>query len=57
MVNGMVNLTSSNVGFIENTGICGGAISLMGASTIPTEPNNYELVNNTAEFFKEEIYI
>ena len=46
--NGILNFTRSDMYFINNTGHQGGALSLVGSSTIIVGPNNYEFINNTA---------
>lgn len=49
IVNGNIDMSQSNVTFISNTGVKGGAIALIGVSSIIIGPGKYyEYVNNTA---------
>ena len=48
VVNGVVNFQKSSAIFENNTGIQGGAISLIGSSTIVMGPCAYQFINNTA---------
>ena len=47
-VNGIVNVVNSDMSFVNNSGIQGGAISLVGTSTLNVGRKNYEFINNTA---------
>ena len=57
LVNGVANFTNSNVSFINNTGLQGGAVSLIGSSMMFVGPNSYEFINNTAAHKGGAIYI
>ena len=57
IVNGLVNCTCSKMKFIGNTGIHGGAIALVGSSTMIVGPNTYEFINNTAIHQGGAIYV
>ena len=49
IVSGNINMSQSNVNFFNNSGIKGGAVSLIGASSMIVGPNRtYKFVNNTA---------
>ena len=57
IVNGVANFTNSNASFINNTGLEGGAMALIGSSLMTVGPNSYEFVNNTAANKGGAIYI
>ena len=58
IVNGIVNTTSSGLRFINNTGINGGAMALIGASRIILgQKYSYEFINNTAFHRGGAIYV
>ena len=57
IVNGIVNTTSSDLSFINNTGINGGAMALTGTSRIILGQNKYEFSNNTAFHRGGAIYV
>ena len=57
IVNGLINCTNSNVTFIQNIGLQGGAIALIGSSTMIVGPNLYEFINNTAIHQGGAIYV
>ena len=57
MVNGVANFTNSNASFINNTGLQGGAVSLIGSSLMIVGPNSYNFVNNTAAHKGGAIYV
>ena len=49
VVNGNINMSQSNVNFLGNNGIQGGAIALIGYSSMIVGPNRrYKFINNTA---------
>ena len=48
IVNGIINFQNSSVSFINNTGLQGGAVALIGSSIMIVGRNNYEFINNTA---------
>ena len=57
IVNGIVNFTNSNVTFENNMGIRGGAIALIGTSSIIVGPSKkYLFINNTAHYQGGAIY-
>ena len=57
VVNGIVNLTTSELSFINNSGINGGAVALIGTSKIILGQNRYEFINNTALHRGGAIYV
>ena len=48
IVNGNLNVSQSSVDFIDNRGIQGGAVALIGQSSMIIGPNSYTFKNNTA---------
>ena len=50
-VNGIVNFQNSSVSFINNTGFQGGAVALIGSSTMIVGPNNYDFIGNKAIYY------
>ena len=56
-VNGVVNFTKSSASFISNTGLQGGAIALIGSSTMIVGPNNYEFIDNTALYQGGAVFV
>ena len=49
IVNGNINMSQSSITFFNNFGIQGGAVALIGESSIIVGPNRtYEFINNTA---------
>ena len=56
IVNGIVNAINSNMDFINNTGLNGGAIALIGVSSFQVGPNRYNFENNTAVYKGGAIY-
>ena len=56
-VNGIVNFTSSHASFINNIGINGGALGLIGASIVIFGPKNYNFGNNTAFYQGGAVYV
>lgn len=56
-INSMVDCRNSSMTFINNTGLQGGALALIGSSTITVGPNNYEFTNNTAIHQGGAIYV
>ena len=56
-VNGIVNFTNSNVSFVNNSGLNGGAVGLTGSSTMFMGPNTYEFINNLALYRGGAIYV
>ena len=57
IINGIIDCRNSNMSFVNNTGLQGGAVALIGSSTITVGPNNYEFINNTAIHQGGAIYI
>ena len=57
IVNGIVNFTTSELNFINNSGIIGGAMALIGTSKIILGQNEYEFINNTALHQGGAIYV
>ena len=57
IVNGIINCVNSSMSFINNTGIQGGAMALIGSSMITVGPNEYEFINNSARYQGGAIYI
>ena len=57
IVNGVVNFTNSNASFINNTGLQGGAVALIGSSLMIVGPNSYQFVNNTTGQKGGAIYV
>ena len=57
-VNGVMDFQNSSVSFINNTGLQGGAVALIGLAKIIMGPNNtYEFINNSATFLGGAIYV
>ena len=56
-VNGIVNLTNSDMNFSNNSGIQGGAIGLIGSSIVILGPKRYEFLYNTALYQGGAIYV
>ena len=48
VINGIVNFQNSNASFINNFALFGGAMVLIGSSTMIVGPNKYEFFNNSA---------
>ena len=46
-VNGIVNITNSDVSFFNNKGISGGAMGLIGSSVVILGSKRYEFINNS----------
>ena len=57
IVNGIVNFQNSSVSFINNTGLQGGAVALIGSSTMIVGPNSYEFIGNKATFQGGAVYV
>lgn len=57
LVNGVIDLQNSSMLFIHNTGFNGGAVALIGSSTMIVGDNNYEFINNTAVYRGGAIYV
>ena len=57
LVNGIVDFTKSSAYFINNTGLNGGAVALIGVSMIRVGENEYRFENNTALFKGGAIYV
>ena len=57
VVNGIINFNESDVSFINNTALQGGAIALIGTSLMIMGPNNYRFVNNKAYYQGGAIYV
>ena len=57
-VNGIMDFQNSNVSFINNTGLKGGAVALIGLAKITVGSNNiYKFINNSATFLGGAIYV
>ena len=56
VVNGVVDLTNSSAHFINNTGLNGGGIALIGVSLITVGANEYRFINNKAYYKGGAIY-
>ena len=46
VINGVVNCTDSDISFVNNIGLQGGAMALVGSSTMVVGPHKYEFINN-----------
>ena len=57
IVDGIVNFQNSSANFIKNKGIYGGAVSLIGSSTMIIGAHNYWFINNTATYRGGAIYV
>lgn len=57
LVNGVMDFQNSSMLFINNTGFNGGAVTLIGSSTMIVGHNNYEFINNTAVYRGGAIYV
>ena len=57
IVNGIVNFQNSSVSFINNTGLQGGAVALIGSSTMIVGPNNYDFIGNKAIYYGGAVYV
>ena len=57
IVNGIINCVNSSMTFINNTGLQGGALALIGSSTIAVGPNEYRFINNSAHYQGGAIYV
>ena len=57
VVNGIVNFQSSSATFINNTSLHGGALALVGSSTMIVGPNDYEFINNSATYQGGALYV
>ena len=58
VVNGILNFQNSNATFINNTGLQGGAVALIGFSKMIIGQNNYyEFINNHAKFLGGAIFV
>ena len=55
--NGIVNCQKSNLTFVNNTALYGGAIALLGSSIITVGPNNYEFIRNVAFYAGGALHI
>ena len=57
-VNGVMDFQNSSVSFINNTGLQGGAVALIGlAKIIVGSNNNYKFINNSAWFLGGALYV
>ena len=57
-VNGILNFQKSNVTFVNNTGLHGGAVALIGFSRMIVGQNrSYEFINNSAMFLGGAIFV
>ena len=57
VINGVVNCTNSSVSFVNNTGLQGGAMGLIGSSTMVVGPHKYKFIKNTAIHQGGAIYV
>ena len=57
MVNGVVNMTHSSVRFYNNTALDGGAVALIGSSTMIVGPNDYEFIKNRALHYGGALHV
>ena len=57
IVNGVINCVNSSMTFINNIGLQGGAVALIGSSMITVGPSKYEFINNTALYQGGAIYV
>ena len=57
VVSGTINFKQSDVTFINNTALQGGAIALIGTSLMIMGSNNYQFVNNTAFYQGGAMYV
>ena len=57
LVNGVIDFQNSSMLFNNNTGLKGGAVALIGSSTMIVGPNNYEFINNKAVYRGGAIYV
>lgn len=57
MINGLVDCSNSSMTFINNTGLQGGALALIGSSAMIVGPNNYKFINNTSIHQGGAIYV
>ena len=56
VVNGVIDFQNSNATFSNNTGLQGGALTLMGSSVMIVGPNTYKFKKNCAVYQGEAIY-
>ena len=57
VINGVMDFQNSSVNFVNNTGLQGGAVALIGLAKIVVGPNNtYKFINNSAIFLGGAIY-
>ena len=57
-INGVMDFQNSSVSFINNSGLQGGAVALIGLAKITVgSNNNYEFINNSATFLGGAIYV
>ena len=57
LVNGVIDFQHSDVHFINNHGVQGGALALIGSSYMIVGPHQYYFINNTALYQGGAIYI
>lgn len=57
IVNGITDFQRSSVSFINNTGLQGGAVALVGSSTMIVGPNSYKFEGNRAFYQGGAIYV
>ena len=57
VIDSRVNFTESSVSFVNNTGISGGAVVLIGESVIIVGSYDYEFINNTAFYQGGAVYV
>ena len=57
VVNGVIDFQKSNATFSNNTGLQGGAVALIGSSTMILGPNGYEFKDNSAIYQGGAIYV
>ena len=56
VVNSIVDFTNSSAEFVNNTGVIGGAVALIGLSLLRVGSNEYRFINNTALYRGGAIY-
>ena len=57
IVNGIVNFKNSSLSFFNNTALNGGAVALIGSSTMIVGSNDYEFINNRAIYYGGAVYV
>ena len=57
LVNGIVDFSNTSAHFVNNTGLNGGAVALIGVASMKVGANKYNFENNTAMFKGGAIYV